>query len=76
MKELCAPPCCRPDLIDPALLRPGRLDVLLYVGVAEDAASKLRVLQALTRKFKLHESVSLEVSDATAWLTSVGWTCG
>ena len=49
--------------------------MLLYVGVAEDAASKLRVLQALTRKFKLHESVNLEVSALTAWLASVGWTC-
>ena len=23
----------RPDLVDPALLRPGRFDTLLYVGV-------------------------------------------
>ena len=31
-------------------MRPGRLDKLLYVGVAEDAASKAKVLAALTRK--------------------------
>ncbi len=51
----------RPDLIDPALLRPGRLDVLLYVGVAEDSHSKLKVLQALTRKFTLKNDVDLPI---------------
>ncbi|KAK9280826.1 hypothetical protein L1049_003715 [Liquidambar formosana] len=49
----------RPDLIDPALLRPGRFDKLLYVGVNSDTSYRERVLKALTRKFKLHEDVSL-----------------
>ncbi|XP_058087305.1 peroxisomal ATPase PEX6 isoform X8 [Magnolia sinica] len=49
----------RPDLIDPALLRPGRFDKLLYVGVNSDATYRERVLAALTRKFKLHDNVSL-----------------
>ncbi|KAE9593836.1 putative ATPase, AAA-type, core, P-loop containing nucleoside triphosphate hydrolase [Lupinus albus] len=49
----------RPDLIDPALLRPGRFDKLLYVGVNSDPSYRERVLKALTRKFKLHDDVSL-----------------
>ncbi|CAI0447662.1 unnamed protein product [Linum tenue] len=49
----------RPDLIDPALLRPGRFDKLLYIGVNSDASYREGVLKALTRKFTLHEDVSL-----------------
>lgn len=35
----------RPDLLDPALLRPGRLDQLIYVGIAPEPESKLKVIQ-------------------------------
>lgn len=50
----------RPDLLDPALLRPGRLDKLLYVGVADDTLSRLKVIKALTWKFFLDSGVDLE----------------
>ncbi len=40
----------RPDLVDEALLRPGRFDKLLYLGVSEDRSSQVKILEALTRK--------------------------
>lgn len=40
-------------------MRPGRLDKLLYVGIAQHTQDKLKVLQALTRKFSLGPTVDL-----------------
>ncbi|SPQ18094.1 06d51eac-25c3-48a9-b3ab-337da5c8dc30 [Thermothielavioides terrestris] len=49
----------RPDLLDPALLRPGRFDKMLYLGVSDTHDKQLKILEALTRKFALDPSVSL-----------------
>ncbi|XP_033829942.1 peroxisomal ATPase PEX6 [Periophthalmus magnuspinnatus] len=49
----------RPDLIDQSLLRPGRFDRLLYVGVSADRCSQLQVLHAILRKFDLAPCVDL-----------------
>lgn len=38
----------RPDMIDPAVLRPGRLDKILYVGLPEQQ-DRLEILQAQTK---------------------------
>jgi len=40
----------RPDLLDAALLRPGRFDKLLYLGVSDTHEKQVTILQALTRK--------------------------
>lgn len=41
----------RPDLLDQALLRPGRFDKMLYLGISDTHAKQATILQALTRKY-------------------------
>ncbi len=48
----------RPDMIDPALLRPGRFDSMILIG-KPDAASRLGILKVHTSKMPL-EGVDLE----------------
>ena len=40
----------RPDLIDPALMRPGRFDRLLYLGASRERQSHAAILRAQTRR--------------------------
>lgn len=55
----------RPDIIDPAMRRPGRLDTLLYVGLP-DAEGRVDILRTLTKKlknFEFDESVAAIARD-------------
>lgn len=45
----------RPDIIDPAVLRPGRLDKILYVGFPSPA-DRVDILRALTKVIPLLNS--------------------
>ena len=49
----------RPDMIDPALMRPGRLDQLVYLPLP-DLASRLSILKSCTRKSPLAGDVDLD----------------
>jgi transitional endoplasmic reticulum ATPase len=48
----------RPDIIDPALMRPGRLDQLIYIPMP-DYESRLSILKAILRKTPVHRDVDL-----------------
>jgi transitional endoplasmic reticulum ATPase len=49
----------RPTLVDPALLRPGRFDELIYVGTP-DTAGRRRILAIHTKGMPLADDVDLE----------------
>jgi transitional endoplasmic reticulum ATPase len=48
----------RPDQIDPALLRPGRLDQLIYIPLP-DEVSRLAILKAALKKSPISQEVDL-----------------
>jgi transitional endoplasmic reticulum ATPase len=49
----------RPDMIDPALLRPGRFDRLIFVP-PPDYATRLQILKIHTRNMPLAEGVDID----------------
>merc|ERR1711997_613915 len=49
----------RPDIIDPAILRPGRLDQLIYIPLPDDGSRK-SILKANLRKTPVAKEVDLQ----------------
>ena len=47
---------CRPDIIDSALLRPGRLDQLIYIPLP-DEGSRTQIFKAVLRKSPVADDV-------------------
>jgi SpoVK/Ycf46/Vps4 family AAA+-type ATPase len=59
----------RPDIIDPAMLRPGRLDKTIYVPLPNEH-DRLSILQTLSRKTPVDPEVDLEkIAQATEGYT-------
>ncbi|KAA8494064.1 Peroxisome biogenesis protein 6 [Porphyridium purpureum] len=56
----------RPDLVDKALLRPGRFDKLVFISPPDSRDAQVKVLEAVTRKFSLADDVDLET--IASWL--------
>lgn len=58
----------RPDILDDALLRPGRLDQLVYIPLP-DIKSRVSILKAILRKTPINANIDLEYI-ATKYLES------
>jgi len=57
----------RPDLLDPAILRPGRFDRVIYVP-PPDEKSRYQILKIYTKKMPLAPDVSLkDLAARTEW---------
>merc|ERR1711957_1013021 len=50
----------RPDIIDPAVIRPGRLDQLIYIPLP-DLESRIAIFKAALRKAPLEPDIDIEV---------------
>ena len=56
----------RPDIIDPAILRPGRLDQLIYIPLPDEPVSEIYRISSIKRRPRIVASCckSLSVSGA------------
>lgn len=60
----------RPDVLDPALLRPGRFDRQVVVSLP-DIRGREQILQVHMRKVPLHDDVDAAVIARGTWVSLV-----
>jgi transitional endoplasmic reticulum ATPase len=61
----------RPDILDPALLRPGRFDRLVYVP-SPDIEGRLKILEVHTKNMPISEEVKSKLKEIAA--NTVGYS--
>ena len=62
----------RPDLLDPSLLRPGRLDRLVYVGIPSSVEERASVLAAQIGKLQLANATTKD-DDGGGGRATAAW---
>ena len=64
----------RPDILDEALIRPGRLDQLIYIPLP-DKSSRASVLKAVLRKSPVHPNITFDfLAELTEGFTGADLT--
>lgn len=51
----------RPDLLDPSILRAGRFDKQIYLGISKNKEDRIKILKAQTRNSKLEANFNFEM---------------
>ncbi len=65
----------RPDMVDPAMLRPGRLGLLMYVPLPDETARE-NILRTLLRKTKVEAGIDLKkLAHATPRFSGADMAC-
>lgn len=50
----------RPDLLDPSIMRPGRFDKQIYLGITKNKQDRIKILKAQTRQLTISENIDWE----------------
>ena len=66
----------RPDLLDSALLRTGRFDKMIYLGVAQTVEERIKIVKAQTRKMHLDPSIDFALVGSKIPVTYSGAELG
>lgn len=68
-------PTNRPDIIDPALLRPGRLDQLIYIPLPDEGSRK-QIFKSVLRKSPIAPDVDFDIlTKFTHGFSGAGEAC-